>query len=69
MTPAELVVRYRGLAAKCLLLALSQQRDTEKLALIDALIAVANAWVALAEHAEKNESLFDREVARTRFES
>jgi hypothetical protein len=54
MTPAELAAQYRDLAANCVLLAQSQQRDTEKLALID----MANAWVALAEHAERNGSVF-----------
>lgn len=54
MTPAELALRYRDYAATCMLLAENRQSANEKLALID----MTRAWIALAEMAEKNESLF-----------
>jgi hypothetical protein len=54
MTPGELAARYRDYAAKCLTIAQRQESADEKLALI----GMAQAWVALAEQAEKNESLF-----------
>jgi hypothetical protein len=54
MTPDELAARYRRYAAKCLLLAQGQEDANEKLLLLD----MAQAWAALAEMAEKNESLF-----------
>ncbi len=54
MMPTELAARYREYAAKCVLVAQSQENANEKLALID----MARAWIALAEQAEKNESLF-----------
>jgi len=54
MTPSELAARYREYAAQCMLLAENQENANEKLALID----MTQAWIALAELAEKNESLF-----------
>jgi hypothetical protein len=54
MTPAELAVRYRGYAAQCCIVAQRQDNAGDKLALVN----MAQAWVALAEHMEKNESLF-----------
>lgn len=54
MTPTELAARYREYAAKCVLLAQSQENANERLGLID----MAQAWIALAEQAEKNEALF-----------
>jgi hypothetical protein len=54
MTPAELAARYRDYAGKCLLVAQKQENANEKLALID----MAQAWIALAEQAERNETLF-----------
>ena len=54
MTPAELALRYREYAAMCMFLAENQQSANEKLALID----MTRAWIALAEMAAKNESLF-----------
>ena len=54
MMPTELAARYREYAARCVLLAQSQENASEKLALID----MAQAWIALAEQAENNEPLF-----------
>jgi hypothetical protein len=54
MTLAELAARYREYAAKCVLLAQSEQDASEKLVLID----MAQAWTSLAEWTEKNEPLF-----------
>jgi hypothetical protein len=54
MTPAELAARYHGYAAQCWLFAQQQDNAGDKLALID----MAQAWVALADYVEKNESLF-----------
>lgn len=53
MTPSEMAARYRDYAGKCVLLAQSQEHAREKLALID----MAQAWIALAEQTEKDESL------------
>lgn len=53
MTPAGIAARYRGYAAECLIIAQKQENATERLILID----MAQAWVALAEQAEKNQSL------------
>jgi hypothetical protein len=54
ITPAQLATRYRGFAAQCLVLAQHQHIAGDRLALIN----MAQAWVALAEQAEKNEPLF-----------
>lgn len=54
MSPAELATRYRDYAARCLILAQRQEDAAERLALID----MAQAWIALAEQAQKNETLF-----------
>jgi hypothetical protein len=53
MTPAELAVLYRDYAAKCLLASQTQTTTAERMALLD----MAQAWIALAKQAEKNESL------------
>jgi hypothetical protein len=60
--PAELAARYRGYGAACLLLARGEEKADQKLVLID----MAQAWIVLAEQAEKYESLFMAyEVPRT----
>jgi hypothetical protein len=53
MTPAQLVGLYRDRAAKCLLVARTQTSAAERMVLLD----MAQAWIALAKQAEKNESL------------
>ncbi len=53
MTPAELAARYREYAAQCVAVAQSLDHAREKLALLD----MAQAWIALARQAEKNEKL------------
>lgn len=53
MTPAEFAARYRAFAAKCVTVAQGLQDTSEKLALID----MAQAWIALADQAERNEKL------------
>lgn len=52
MTPAEIAARYREYAAKCLIVAKKQENAGEKLALID----MAQAWVSLADQAERNQA-------------
>jgi hypothetical protein len=56
ITPAQLAARYRGYAAQCLIVAQRQDSDGDKMALI----AMAQAWVTLAEQTEKEKdpSLF-----------
>jgi hypothetical protein len=54
MTPAELAVRYRGYAIRCLLFAKQQDNAGDRLILVD----MAQAWAALADYAEKNEPVF-----------
>ena len=54
MTPTEFAVRYRGYAAKCLILAQHQDDTSDKLVLID----MAQAWANLADVVDKNEALF-----------
>jgi hypothetical protein len=53
MTSAELAARYREYAAKCLVIAKDEQDLAERLVLLD----MAQAWLALAEHAAKNAAL------------
>jgi hypothetical protein len=53
MTPAEIAARYRDYAAKCLIVAQTQENVSERLVLIH----MAQAWIALADQAEKNQSL------------
>jgi hypothetical protein len=53
MSPAELAARYREYAAKCLTVSHTLTGATERLALLD----MAQAWIALAKQAEKNERL------------
>jgi hypothetical protein len=52
MTPAEIAARYREYAAKCLIVARKQENANERLALVD----MAQAWIALADQAEKNQA-------------
>lgn len=52
MPPAQLATHYRGYAAQSLILAQRQDRAGDKLTLIN----MAQAWLALAEQMEKNES-------------
>lgn len=54
MTPIELATYYRENAAKCLLIAKRGLSTSERLALVD----IAQAWTALAHHAEKNPQFF-----------
>jgi hypothetical protein len=54
MSPAEFAARYRECAAKCFMIARTFDDVPEKLSLLD----MAQAWMALAEQAEKNEYLF-----------
>jgi hypothetical protein len=54
ITPAQLAARYWGYAAQCLVVAQRQDNAGDKLALIN----MAQAWVNLAEQAEKNEPAF-----------
>lgn len=54
MSPAELAAFYRQHAGSCFSLARKIGGSVEKLTLID----MAQAWMALAAQAEKNESLF-----------
>jgi hypothetical protein len=51
MTPVELAARYRDYAAKCMMVAQRQEHAGERLALID----MAQAWIVLAEQAERNQ--------------
>lgn len=51
-TPAQQAVRYRGYAAQCLILAQHQDGAADKAALV----AMAQAWIALAEQDPKNEA-------------
>ena len=54
ITPAHLAARYWGYAAQCLVVAQRQDNAGDKLALIN----MAQAWVNLAEQAEKNDAAF-----------
>ena len=54
MIPAELAVRYRGYAIRCLLFAKQQDNTGDRLILID----MAQAWATLADCVEKNEPVF-----------
>lgn len=54
ITPAELASRYRSYAANCVALSQSHDDAGEKLLLLD----MAQAWMALAEQAERNETRF-----------
>jgi hypothetical protein len=54
MSPEELAARYREHAAKCFMLAQRFGDTAEKLELLD----MAQAWLALAEQAEKNPQFF-----------
>jgi hypothetical protein len=54
ITPAQLAARYWGYAAQCLVVAQRQDNAGDKLALIN----MAQAWVNLAEQAEKNDAAF-----------
>ncbi len=54
MTPAELAVRYRGYAIRCLLFAKQQDDAGDRLILVD----MAQTWATLADYAEKNEPVF-----------
>jgi hypothetical protein len=51
MKPADLAAQYRKYAAACVMLA---QRDVADQKLV--LLSMAQAWIALAKQAEKNES-------------
>ena len=50
MTPTELATYYRENGAKCLLIAKGVVSASRRLALVD----IAQAWTALAHHAEKD---------------
>jgi hypothetical protein len=52
ITAAQLAARYWGYAAQCLIVAQRQDSAGDKLALVD----MAQAWVALAEQTETDES-------------
>jgi hypothetical protein len=54
MSPANLAARYRAFAAKCVVVAQNMANASEKLALID----MAQAWIDLADQAEKNGRFF-----------
>jgi hypothetical protein len=54
LTPAQLAARYRGYAAQCLIVAQRQDNAADKMALI----AMAQAWLNLAEQIEKDEAVF-----------
>ena len=49
MTPTELAARYRGYAAKLLIVAQKQESTSDKLTLID----MAQAWAELAEQIDE----------------
>lgn len=49
ITPAQLAARYWGYAAQCLIVAQRQDDASDKIALIN----MAEAWVALAEQAQR----------------
>jgi hypothetical protein len=53
MAPAELAALYRDYAAQCVVVARSLEGEAEKLSLLD----MAQAWLALAQQAEKSGSL------------
>lgn len=53
MTPADLAARYREYAGNCVALAQGMESAKEKLVFLD----MAQAWMALAEQAERNEAL------------
>ena len=53
MTATELATRYRGYAAKCLLIAQTLETASDKLVMVD----MAQAWADLATILEKNEHL------------
>jgi adenosyl cobinamide kinase/adenosyl cobinamide phosphate guanylyltransferase len=53
MTPADIAALYREYAAKCLIVAQRLENSAERVALVD----MAQAWVALADQAEKNQAL------------
>lgn len=52
MTPTELAARYREYAADCIAVAQTLTSAAERLSPVD----MAQAWIALAIQAEKNES-------------
>ena len=54
MSQAELEARYREYAAKCVAIAQGLEHAHEKLALLN----MAQAWIALAEQAQKDEAQF-----------
>lgn len=54
ITPARSAARYWGYAAQCLIVAQRQDSAGDKLALVN----MAQAWVNLAEQADKNEPAF-----------
>lgn len=51
---AQLATRYRGFAAQCLVVAQHQHSAGDRLTLTN----MAQAWVALADRAEKNKHVF-----------
>jgi hypothetical protein len=53
MSPADLAARYREYATTCVAMAQSLESADEKLVLLD----MAQAWIALAKQAEKNEGM------------
>jgi hypothetical protein len=54
MSPADLAARYRQRAGKCFTISQKMEDAGERLELID----MAQAWLALAEQAERNGQLF-----------
>jgi hypothetical protein len=54
MSPADLAARYRQRAGKCFTISQKMEDAGERLELID----MAQAWLALAEQAERNGHLF-----------
>lgn len=53
MGPSELAARYRKYAAECTVIAQCLQGATERLSMLH----MAQAWLALADQALRNESL------------
>jgi hypothetical protein len=54
MSQAELAARYREYASKCVAFSQGLEQAHEKLVLLN----MAQAWIALAEQAQKNEAQF-----------
>jgi hypothetical protein len=56
MSSAELAARYRAYAAECFVIAQKLEDAAEK----SSLIVIAQAWMVLAEHADKHSDLLDK---------